>query len=197
MIVQERTDLANLLRELTTQEWERESLCLGWRVRDVIAHLLYEATPPLTYGFEFLRARGSADKLNDLYVRRAQSMTTAELLRRFEATIGGGLAATTLPRVALADLLVHHQDIRRPLGRDRKVPEDRLRTVLRHPDPFLRTGLRTKGLRLTATDVDWTQGHGPEVQGPGEAIILAGAGRRAALDDLSGEGVQILRNRLG
>nr|WP_081347018.1 maleylpyruvate isomerase family mycothiol-dependent enzyme [Mycobacteroides chelonae] len=117
LVVSERRDLADLLRGLSPEEWEVESLCVGWRVHDVVAHLLYEATPPLRYGYEVLRAGGSADKLNAMYVDRARNWTSRRLLTAFESTIDRGVAARFQPRVALADLLIHHQDIRRPLNR--------------------------------------------------------------------------------
>ncbi|WP_079767804.1 maleylpyruvate isomerase family mycothiol-dependent enzyme [Mycobacteroides abscessus] len=196
MVMQERRDLLGLLRDLTPAEWRKESLCAGWRVRDVVAHLLYEATPPLQYGYEVLRAGGSADKLNELYVRRARQWSTDQLIAGFESTIGKGVAAKLQPHVALADLLIHHQDIRRPLGRDRAVPEDRLQMVLDHPDPYIHSKRRMRGLHWAATDIDWTHGTGPQIRGPGEAIVMAVASRPSALSELSGEGVEILRGRL-
>lgn len=193
MVEQERQELADLLRTLTAEQWETESLCAGWQVRDVVAHLLYEATPPGAYVLETLRAGGSADRLNDLYVRRGRVMTIDELVAAFESTIGSGIAARFAPRIALADTMIHHQDIRRPLGLARDIPAERLLAVLRHPDPFLRPRRRMRGLCFHATDVHWQQGSGPLVTGPGEAIVMAVAGRAAALADLSGAGVDRLR----
>lgn len=72
MVQQEKRDLTALLRELTPQEWESPSLCAGWRVRDVVAHVLYDGTPLLRYGCEVIRVRGSADRLNRLYLDRAR-----------------------------------------------------------------------------------------------------------------------------
>lgn len=61
---------------------------------------------------------------------------------------------------------------------------------------FMQSKQRVRGLRLVATDVDHTVGDGPEVRGPTEAIILAASGRPVALDELSGQGVELLTNRL-
>ncbi|WP_100470708.1 maleylpyruvate isomerase family mycothiol-dependent enzyme [Mycobacteroides abscessus] len=196
LVVQERRDLADLLHDLSPEDWEAESLCAGWRVRDVIAHLLYEAASPLKYGREILRARGSADRLNAMYVQRAQHWPLRDLRAAFESTIEGGVAARFQPHVALADLLIHHQDIRRPLGRDRVVPEERLQMVLNHPDPYIHSKRRMRGLRWVATDTDWAHGDGPEIQGPGEALVMAVAARPSALEQLSGPGVALLRKRL-
>ncbi|MFE6857198.1 maleylpyruvate isomerase family mycothiol-dependent enzyme [Nocardia sp. NPDC057668] len=196
MVAHERRSLAELLRTLTAEQWATESLCAGWQVRDVIAHLLYESTPPLTYVLETVRARGSFDRMNADYVRRGRELSLEELLTRFEATIESGLAARTVPRIALADTLIHHQDIRRALALPRVVPAPHLLSVLRHPDPFIRPGRRTRSLRLTATDLPWQHGAGPEVTGPGEAIVMAIAARPAALADLEGPGLPLLRARL-
>lgn len=194
-IAAERRELANLLRGLTDSEWQTESLCTGWRVRDVMAHLLYDATPAPRYLYEIARTGGSAERLNALYIRKAENFTTSDLLSRFESSIGRGVGAATAPRLALYDLLVHHQDIRRPLGYSRTIPERRLRAVLDHPDPFVYPSKRMRGLRFEATDIDWKHGDGPDVRGTGEAIVLAIAGRPVALDDLAGDGVGELRNR--
>ncbi|WP_405136633.1 maleylpyruvate isomerase family mycothiol-dependent enzyme [Nocardia sp. NBC_01388] len=196
MVMQEREEIADLLRTLTPEQWSTESLCRGWQVRDVVAHLLYESTPPLKYAVEILRAGGSSDRINAGYVRRGREMTIPDLIAAFETTIAGGIGSRLAPRIVLADTMIHHQDIRRPLGLARSIAPARLRMVLDHPDPFLRPGPRMRGLRFSATDVDWHHGDGPAVRGPGEAIVLALARRSVALDDLEGAGVQILRGRV-
>jgi uncharacterized protein (TIGR03083 family) len=99
----------------------------------------------------------------------------------------------------LTDGTIHHQDIRRALGRPRVIPEERLVPVLTFSlgAPTLPSKRNVKGLRLIATDVDWTAGDGPEVTGSGEALLMAAAGRTEALDDLCGDGLATLRTRLG
>jgi uncharacterized protein (TIGR03083 family) len=95
---------------------------------------------------------------------------------------------------------VHHQDIRRPLGRPRSIPEERLVAAL-DATPRLRSVFgarhRTRGLRFEATDVDWSWGDGPVVSGPGEALLLAMLGRSVAADDCDGPGLATFRERLG
>ncbi|GAB0106837.1 maleylpyruvate isomerase family mycothiol-dependent enzyme [Nocardia sp. JMUB6875] len=196
LIRREREDLAALLRTLTPTEWETESLCAGWRVRDVVAHLLHDSMPTATYLGDGVKARGSLDRLNAAQIRRARSWSTEELLSRVEASANTGLGAKLMPRLSLADLVIHHQDIRRPLGRVREIPEDRLLAVLHNPDPFAGAPQRMRGLKLVASDVDWQHGEGPEVRGPGEAIALSLAGRAAALTDLHGDGLETLRTRV-
>lgn len=191
----ERAELITLLRDLTPAEWEAPSLCAGWRVRDVVGHLLYDEISPMGYARFALRRRMNTDRVNNDLVARARHLSTAELVDRFENS--GQRITRMLPNVGLADILVHQQDIRRPLGRPRTIPADRMIAVLNHPDPFATPGKFTRGLRFVATDVDWSSGAGPEVHGPGEALALAVVGRPVALDELTGDGVATLRQRHG
>ncbi|NKY89491.1 maleylpyruvate isomerase family mycothiol-dependent enzyme [Nocardia veterana] len=195
MLDEERADLIALLRDLSEEEWEAPSLCAGWRVRDVVGHLLYDEISLPGYARFALRHRLNTDRVNNRLVDRVRNLTTAELLARFENS--GQRITGAWPRLGLADILVHHQDIRRPLGRPREIPADRLIAVLRHPDPFAAPRKYTRGLRFVATDVEWSAGSGPEVRGPGEALALAVVGRAVVLDELTGAGVATLRRRHG
>ncbi|RDI65419.1 maleylpyruvate isomerase family mycothiol-dependent enzyme [Nocardia pseudobrasiliensis] len=190
----ERAELIALLRSLSDEEWLAPSLCAGWRVRDVVGHLLYDAIAAPTYAGVFLRCGLSADRMNNLLADKSRALSTTQLVSRLENS--GERITRLAPRVGLSDMLVHQQDIRRPLGRTRQIPEDRLRSVLSHPDPFAGPGRYTRGLRFAATDLDWSTGSGPEVRGPGEALAMAMVGRSAALDDLDGAGVSVLRQRM-
>ncbi|HEY1443178.1 MAG TPA: maleylpyruvate isomerase family mycothiol-dependent enzyme, partial [Mycobacterium sp.] len=109
-----------------------------------------------------------------------------------------GLTAGFGGMIALVDGTIHHQDIRRSLGRPRTVPADRLERVLSlvPGNPRLGAGRRIRGLRLRATDIDWVHGRGLEVTGTGEALLMAMSGRRAALADLDGPGRATLAARL-
>jgi uncharacterized protein (TIGR03083 family) len=196
LLADERADLVAFLGTLDADEWNTPSLCVGWRVRDVVAHLLYDSDPVYRYlagavatGFSLRRAAARS-------VRRADRMEPAELTAALQRSVGRGLFATIAPSVALADALIHHQDLRRPLGRSRVIDQDRVLHVLDHPDPFASPRRRTRGLRFTATDVSWSRGDGPEVRGSAEAVIMAVAGRAAVLGELSGDGVGLLRTRL-
>ncbi|WP_228541448.1 maleylpyruvate isomerase family mycothiol-dependent enzyme [Nocardia sp. XZ_19_369] len=195
MLAEERAELISLLRALSDEEWESPSLCAGWRVRDVVGHLLYDTIALPTYGGIAVRCGLSVDRFNGRLVEKAKTLSTRDLVDRFEHA--AGRVSKYAPRLALADVLVHQQDIRRPLGRARTIPADRLITVLEHPDPFAMPWRRTRGLRFVATDVSWSKGHGPEVRGPGEAIVLAMVGRAVAVDELAGDGVVELRRRCG
>lgn len=100
--------------------------------------------------------------------------------------------------VALADGLIHHQDIRRPLGMHRNIPAERLLPALRCAliAPPIRGFWRVRGLRLVATNLDWAAGAGTQVQGPAEALLMAIAGRRGVVGELSGPGQQKLARRI-
>lgn len=193
MLADERREQIELLRGLTEQEWETPSLCAGWRVRDVVAHLLTDTLGPMAYATAIAKNRGSVDRVNGALAESFAALPTAQLVDKFDRE--GGRLSKYSPRLALSDLMVHQQDIRRPLGRPRTIPADRLIAVLSYPDPFAFPGKRTRGLRFVATDVGWSWGDGPEVRGPGEAIALAVVGRTVVLDELTGGGVPELRRR--
>ncbi|MBF6213188.1 maleylpyruvate isomerase family mycothiol-dependent enzyme [Nocardia puris] len=194
MLAQERAELIELLHDLSDEDWETPSLCAGWRVRDVVGHLLSDNIAPVDYAGIVLRHRFAVDRVNETLVGKARSLSTAELVDRFEHRTGK--LSRFAPKLVLADTFVHQQDIRRPLNRPRTVPAERLAMVLAHPDPFASPWRNTKGLRFVATDVDWARGTGPEVRGTGEALALAMVGRTVALADLDGDGVAELRRRL-
>jgi hypothetical protein len=107
------------------------------------------------------------------------------------------------PQESLVDHIVHQQDMRRPLGLPRKVPAERLLAALGVVTVYPGVGgaagakNRARGLRLAATDVNWSYGKGPGVRGTGEALLLALTGRPIMLDELTGDGVPALRDRIG
>lgn len=186
------------LGTLTPDEWETPSLCEGWRVRDVVAHLLYDTIPLHRYLLAAARNGPNLNRLNTRLVDSEHATPPATLLERLSAIDRGTVTGLGRlgPKVGVADMLVHHQDIRRPLGRPRSIDPDRLRQVLAFPDPFAFTRRRTRRLTFVATDLDWTKGEGPEVRGTAESLALAVAGRPVVLDELDGDGVATLRARL-
>jgi uncharacterized protein (TIGR03083 family) len=109
-----------------------------------------------------------------------------------------GLTAGFGGRIALTDGVIHHQDIRRPLGLPRTIPAERMRTVLdfARTAPTIGAGKRIRGLTLTATDLDWSAGNGPVVEGPAESLLMAMAGRRGVSAELAGPGAARLTDRI-
>ncbi|WP_257422527.1 maleylpyruvate isomerase family mycothiol-dependent enzyme [Nocardioides carbamazepini] len=194
LLAAERRDLVALLRDLSVDEWDAPSLCAGWRVREVAGHLLYDCIPGSTYAGIVVRHGFGVNRVNNDLAARGGAMPTSRIVEKLEAE--AGTLSRWVPRIVFADLLVHHQDIRRPLGRARTIPEERLRLALDHPDPLSFPGRRSKGLSFVATDLDWSRGSGPEVRGTGESLALAIGGRPVVLDELAGDGVPVLRRRL-
>ncbi|MFT3901079.1 MAG: maleylpyruvate isomerase family mycothiol-dependent enzyme [Gordonia sp. (in: high G+C Gram-positive bacteria)] len=197
----ERASLAEFLATLTPAEWDYPSLCEGWSVRDVVAHHLSydELTVPAMLG-RFARNLGRFDRANADGLAAMSGVGPEQLLELLDGHLTpSGLPTAFGSRIALLDCMVHQQDIRRPLGRPREIPAERLIPALnfaRMAPPIGARG-RIKGLRLVADDIDWAAGRGSEVTGTGEAILLAMAGRRDAASALSGPGVATLRERLG
>lgn len=196
----ERADLAGFLDMLRPEQWDAPSLCSGWRVRDVVAHVIsYEEHGTADFVKRFARARLRPRHLNDVALADYSHRSPEALLeflhshlepRGATARFGGG--------VGLVDGLIHHQDIRRPLGMPRTIPTERLLYALPFAvtAPPLRGFWTARGVRLIATDLDWTRGKGPEARGTAEALLMTMAGRREAVRELVGPGATILQNRL-
>lgn len=198
MATAERTDLADLLATLTLDQWNAPSLCARWRVRDVVAHVMsFDGVTLL--GMLRRAIRGRMVNINQVGVDELASLSPEQLLDRLRARLRPqGLATTFGGRLALLDVTIHHQDIRRPLGLPRTIPVERLRCVLSDSlrSPELPGWHLARGVRLAPTDLDWSHGSGPDVTGPAEAVLMAVAGRRSALEDLTGPGQPVLAGRL-
>ena len=194
----ERADLADFLATCTPQDWLAPSLCSKWSVKDVVAHVIsYEELD--TVGLLRRFAKGWVVRANQVGVDEFAALSPQQLLDFLRDHLTPrGLTAGFGGMIALVDGTIHHQDIRRSLGRPRSVPADRLQRVLEMVpgNPRLGAGRRIRGLRLRATDVDWAHGRGPEVTGPGEALLMAMTGRPAALADLDGPGLGTLSGRV-
>lgn len=197
-IAAERRDLAELIDALSDEQLTTTSLCEGWTVRDVAAHLVMPlVTPMRSLAWEMVKARGSFDQANLVLTRRVADRgdDLAGALRAHATSRFTPPGAP--PEAPLTDLLIHGQDIRRPLRLAHAIDPDRLRLALN----FLITPAARRGfvpswlpadIRWVADDLGIGYGEGPEVRGSGEAIMLALSGRRASLTELSGDGVAAL-----
>jgi uncharacterized protein (TIGR03083 family) len=198
--VAERADLLALLERLRPEDWDAPSLCADWRVRDVVAHVYsYDELSRAELGRRFLLAGFNPNRVNAACLAPYAELPPAELVALARRCAEPrGLTAGFAGGIALVDGMIHQQDIRRPLGLPRVIPADRLRAALdfAKTSPVIRGFWHRRGLRLVAEDVDWSTGSGPEVRGPGEAILLAIAGRNASVDWLRGPGLATLRPRL-
>lgn len=197
----ERRDLADFLATLSAEQWQTPSLCGEWNVTELVAHIVSyeELSIPQLIGAS-VRGGFSPSRINRQRRAALADRGSDQLLETLRAHLRPrGLTTAFGGAIGLTDALIHHQDIRRPLGLPRSIPAERLHVAFKlgFIAPVLPVRRNARGLRLTAPDIDWTRGDGPEVTGPGEALLLAVAGRAAALDDLTGEGVPILSRRLG
>ena len=196
----ERTELADLLADLTPDQWDAPTLCEQWRVRELVAHVYsYEDLGWGRLAIRMLAAGGSVDRANAAGLADHAGKSADELLARAREHIQpAGLTALMGGRIALTDGMIHQQDIRRPLGLPRRIPDERLIAALdtARSAPTLSAAKIIRGLTLRATDLDWSTGDGPVVEGPGEALLMAMAGRRGMSAELTGSGAATLAARL-
>jgi uncharacterized protein (TIGR03083 family) len=190
----ERLEFADLLDELTAEQWLARTLCDGWRVCDVVAHTIaYLGQSRFGLATEMVRERGDVDRLNERALDglpRDDPKTLAATMRAGAEPAGAG--ALYGCRVALIECLIHQQDVRRPLGLTRLIPDRRLTAALQFAwwSPVIGGARQMRGVRAVASDVGWSAGRGKHVTGSGEALLLAMTGRvTAVLDDLTGPGV--------
>lgn len=196
----ERAALAETLNSLTDEQWEHESLCAGWTVKDVAAHVISTAKIKPT-DMVGIAMRNLGRGYNTMIFREVKRLSREQSVEQILADYTTYATSTRkMPTVTvvepLIDSLVHHQDILRPLGLSHEpdpqaaaVAADRCRTL------SLLMGSRrvVKGVRMVATDVDWTRGRGPTVEGPMLELLMLCAGRAGEPALLSGDGLESLR----
>ncbi|GAA5126937.1 maleylpyruvate isomerase family mycothiol-dependent enzyme [Haloechinothrix salitolerans] len=186
----ERARLATLLEGLEPAQWATPSLCAGWRVRDVVAHITMPfRTSVVRLVAGLVRARFSFDRYADLDARAHAARTSdGELVSLLRDNVrhpwrppGGGQAG------ALSHDVIHGLDVTEPLGLDGP-PPSRIELVLRHAgkrnlDHF---GVDLGGTQLAATDADIAVGDGATRRMPAKDVLLVVTGRRA-LAEVPGE----------
>jgi uncharacterized protein (TIGR03083 family) len=195
----ERQSLADDLAQLTDQQWATASLCSEWTVHDVLAHLLSAAkmTPP-KFAARFAAAGFNFDRFAAKQVAIEGVGGPVATLAAFRAAQPRETAPPGPKDTWLGEAFVHGEDIRRPLGIARAYP---LPYVARAIALYAKSNAiiggrdRVAGVTLKATDTDFSVGNGPLVEGPAISLLLAASGRKSALDELSGPGVQTLRER--
>ena len=199
VVVEQRLAIAELLAGLPEADWERPSLCAGWRIRDVAAHvtLIPAPAPPSTLLVDLAKARANYARWNTVVSQRRAARTPAQLVQDLQTTAES--RAVPWPVNAgnvMWDILVHAQDIAIPLAIDLPTPPDAGAAAaariweLRWPFSF-GAKRRLGSFTLTATDANWTVGSGPEIFGPISAVLLLLTGRtEAATPRLAGDGVR-------
>jgi uncharacterized protein (TIGR03083 family) len=193
MIAAQRGSLAAVLDTLPASGWDQATLCAGWRVREVVAHV----TMPFRYSgprfvLELARSRGKFNEMADrVALRDAARMSPGELAEAVRSNIGhpwrppgGGFEG------ALAHDVIHGLDITVPLGLDVTVPEERLRRILpasAADKTVTFFGADLAGIEFRARDLDWTLGAGTPLTGAAADLLLAMCGRKLPAGRLSGE----------
>jgi uncharacterized protein (TIGR03083 family) len=198
VIERERLNLADLLDDLTPTQWESASLCAGWRVRDVAAHLSLVGEPPPPWSFvtNGARSRGNFHRLNTIMTKSRAEQPTAAIVDSLRLHAGSRqVPIVTNYRNVQFDLLVHIQDVAIPLGRELAMPvaaaQDSASRVWTMGWPFW-AKRRLRGLHLVATDGDWEAGAGLELHGAIADLLLLLTGRSATIDRLTGPGIPAL-----
>jgi uncharacterized protein (TIGR03083 family) len=196
----ERAALADDLAGLTDAQWATPSLSDRWTVEETVAHLTAAASiGPWRWMRSVLGARFDFDLHNDRRLAEQRGATPAETLARFRA-IERSTTSTWGPKAAwLGEVVIHAEDVRRPLGIVRTPPVETTTTVAEFvvSRDFTVAGKTvSEGLRLEAGDGPFAAGEGPLVTGPTLALVMVLAGRAAHLDDLDGPGVAALRSRI-
>lgn len=192
MVAAEFDALADLLAGITDDQWDTPSLCEGWRVREVVAHM----TMPARYSVEEFQAElraceGDFTKLSNTVASRDAALPTTELVANLRSDTmknwvppGGGFSG------ALNHVVIHGLDATVPLGTPVPVPEPTIRAVLDGltvggVHRFFGVDIDGRGLR--ATDLDWSYGSGPELLGTGGDLALAICGRTLPAGRLTGD----------
>ena len=200
MIHAERASCADLFDSLPTERWTGTTLCPEWSVREMAGHIIASAemTGPKFFG-SLAKAGFSFDKMVDADARRISAADPSTFGARLrDHGMGTNHPPGPVPAM-LGEVVVHGEDMRRPLGLPRAYPEATLVAVAEfYQGSSLIVGAKKRiaGLGLVATDADWSLGHGPEITGPLLSIILAMTGRPAGLTDLEGDGLATLAGRM-
>jgi uncharacterized protein (TIGR03083 family) len=191
-ITAERRELAEVLAGLPPQAWDAPTLCEGWRVREVVAHMTMPFRyPPAKFALEMAESHGDFTAMSDRVAKRdAAAISAGELTAVLRDNAdhpwqppGGD------PAAPLTHDVIHGLDFTVPLRLARKVPPERLVLVLdtvTSPTALGHFGVDLTGIRLLAEDLDWSLGSGETLSGSAQNLLLAIAGRTLAPDALHG-----------
>ncbi len=196
----ERTALAEDLSDLSAEQWRHGTLCGQWDVEDVVAHLTAAASlDRWRWVRSMLGARFRADVHNQRRLVEHRGSSPAETLEQFRSIIASTTAPSGHTPAYLGEVVVHAQDIRRPLGLPRTPGVDALTPVAEffaRRDFGVASRTTVAGLKLRANDGPFATGTGPLVTGSTLALVMSMAGRTPYVDQLDGPGVPTLRARV-
>jgi uncharacterized protein (TIGR03083 family) len=200
LIHAERARIATMLEGLDEDAWRTGSLCSDWSVEQVVAHLTTAAnTGKLAWIRSMARAGFNPSKHNERQLSRHLGSTPTETLQRFRDSVTSTIAPTNDHAAWLGEVIVHGQDIARPLGIELTPDPVAVGEVARFfatKDFAVNSRSAAKGLALEATDDAFRSGDGPSVRGPLLDLVMAMAGRPGYCAGLEGDGVDELRRRI-
>lgn len=199
MVPGERRSLSEYLATLSADQWTAQTPCAKWNVQQLTGHLVAAAkiTAPHFFG-GLIKSGFSFDKFIECDLAKYAEGTPADMMARFNSIIDSNRKPPGPAYVAFGEIMVHGEDIRRATGTRGEYKPEHLVALA---EAYKTTGAplngkkRSAGLKLTATDVDWSTGSGPEVQGPCMALIRAMTGRPDGLEECSGDGLATLTSR--
>lgn len=197
----ERAAIVRDLEGLTDEQWGEPSLCAGWSVHDVAAHLVANAgNTAVGVVWAMVRARFDFDRQNDQTMRRAKGATPQETLQRLREVVGRRTGPPAPLDSRLVEEVLHGEDVRRQLGIEHAYAPEAVERALRYQvrTPVAVGGSKqiAAGVTLRSSDDDLLVGEGPEVTGPSVSLLMAVSGRDVALADLAGPGLDVLRSRV-
>jgi len=200
LIHSERKALAATLAALTPAQWEQRSLCAAWTVRDMAAHVLIGAEQTTGRFVRGIAATGFRfNAMTERDVRSLGGLSPEQIVDRLIQRTSTTNHPPAPVMAMLGEVVVHGEDIRRPLGVTGAVADDAANACLQmYTKASFPVGGRKRigGLRLVATDTGWSYGSGPEVSGQALSLLLAMTGRAAGIDGLAGDGVATLSQRI-
>ncbi|MEO7848895.1 MAG: maleylpyruvate isomerase family mycothiol-dependent enzyme [Arachnia sp.] len=191
----ERRTLVRDLSSLTPSDWGTPSLCPGWDIHDVVAHIVDTAkTTRLGFVRRMLAVRFDFDRDNAEGVARERAASPQDTLAALEEVLTRSTTPPAPLATRLVEMFVHGEDIRRPLGISRTYPPALVAEALAYQ---VATGTNmgggkelARGWRLVASDTEFVYGTGPEVRGEAISLLLAVSGRPVGPDELTGAGSQ-------
>jgi uncharacterized protein (TIGR03083 family) len=201
MIKADRESLAEYLGSLSDDEWAMPSLCSDGTVKEVAAHML--VPPTYSKGKIFLTFLGSGfnlDKMSAKFIEQMSGLSGEEIAAKTAESAGSQSLPPGLKLLGeLGEVVVHSADISEAVGRPIDIPMEHYVAALDYMKDVKAAALgcqqRIAGLKLSATDTEWTAGVGPLVEGKAIHLLSAMTGRQSQLDELTGDGVEIMRTR--
>ena len=192
-----RHDLADIVEGLSPEQLDQPSLCDQWTARGVFCHVTsFVETPLPRFMWTIAKNRGDFGKASQDMATTQLRRPVADVIASLRTKSTKSAALPTFPEeMTIADVAVHTQDIRRPLGLPGSLDDETVTTALdfitghKLGSTLIQDRPPLEGVHLVATDMDWSSGEGAEISGPGESLLMAVARRDSALDELWGPGL--------